>query len=588
MKSDYNLNFLFFYFILFFFFIGCKSDVKNKETSSQIDKDTYVRGEMEVQRGMEIFNRHCASCHNFMATEIGPNLSGVTSEVSKDWLTAFINDPKTMIESGDERAARLYEKYKLYMPSFPTIKDADLENLLGFIHKFSEAEKKSQNARPGGMLNPIPAKIPTSYLTLVIEEWLVIPSSSDVTPLARINKMQALKTGTGERMFIADLRGKLYEIVNDTVEVYLDLNEKVENFMDNPGWGTGLGSFNFHPDFNTNGLFYTTHTEPAKTSSADFPLPDSVKVGLQWVLTEWKTKTPDTKKFSGEKRELLRVDMVTAAHGFQELTFNPTAQRGEADFGLLYLGMGDGASALRGYPELCDNPGQLWGSILRIDPKGNNSENGMYGIPQDNPYANDSMKLGEIWASGFRNAHRISWNMNKPHQMFVSNIGQHSVEEVNLVQKGADYGWPNREGTFLYDVDANTEVVYPLPDDDDGYSYPLIQYDHDEGNAVSGGFAYSGEKIPLLKNKYIFGDILRATLFFSDISEIKENQQLPIFRIGLELNGKATNFVEITQNERVELRFGIDSAGELLLFTKSDGKVYRVIGCHKVTEKMNL
>ncbi|MGI9553209.1 MAG: PQQ-dependent sugar dehydrogenase, partial [Aurantibacter sp.] len=168
---------------------------------------------------------------------------------------------------------------------------------------------------------------------------------------------------------------------------------------------------------------------------------------------------------------------------------------------------------------------------------------------------------------------------NNPSQMLVSNIGQHSLEEVDLVKKGADYGWPNREGTFLYDVNANTEVVYPLPDDDSGYSYPVIQYDHDEGNAVSGGFVYTGDNIPLLKNKYIFGDIARGTLLFAETAEIIEGQQAPLYKLGLRLNGKTTSLTEISQVERVELRLGIDSAGELYIFTKCNGKVYRVIGC---------
>ena len=568
------------FFMLFLvFLVGCIDDKTKNKTPISKEKDTYVQGELALQHGMELFNEHCASCHNFMADEIGPNLSGITSEVNKEWLTNFIKDPKSVIVSGDTRAVAQYEKYRMYMPSFPSLKDKELEDLLSFIHKFSEAEKKSRNNRPDGLLNPIPEKIPTSDLTLVIEEWLTVPASSDSSPLARINKLSTLRTTVGERMFIADLRGKLYEIINDTVQVYLDLNEEEDDFIDNPGWGTGLGSFDFHPEFEKNGFLYTTHTEPSKTAPADFSIPDSIKTTLQWVLTEWQTENPASRKFLGEKREILRVDMISGAHGFQELTFNPLAKKEDADYGLLYLGIGDGAAALAGHPYLCDNAGQIWGSIIRIDPAGNNSKNGSYGIPKDNPYANIKEKVGEIWCRGFRNPHRISWNRNNPSQMFVSNIGQHSVEEVDLVKKGADYGWPNREGTFLYDVNANTELVYPLPEDDTGYSYPVIQYDHDEGNAVSGGFAYSGEKIPLLTDKYIFGDIPRATLFYADISEIEKGQQAPIFRLGLELNGQSTSFVEITQNERVELRFGVDSHGELYLFTKSDGKIYKVVDC---------
>lgn len=580
MKATHNIYLISFSLSLFFFLFGCKTDGAKKTTASLNLNDTYVGSELGVQHGMELFNQHCASCHNFNSNEIGPNLSGVTSEVDKEWLTSFIKNPRKVIESNDARAVAQFEKYKLYMPAFPNIEGQDLEDLLGFIHKFSEAEKRNRNNRPDGLLNPIPDKIPTSDLTLVIEEWLTIPPSSDSDPLARINKMLAFKTEAGERMFIADLRGKLYEILNDTVRVYFDFNEEEENFIDSPGWGSGLGSFDFHPDFEANGLFYTTHTEPAKSAQANFAIPDSVRIRFQAVLTEWKTDNPTGEKFKGKKRELLRVDMVTQAHGFQELTFNRLAKEDDSEYGLLYLGIGDGGSALSGHSYLCDNDGQkIWGSIIRIDPLGRNSKNGKYGIPKDNPFLNEANKLGEIWARGFRNPHRITWNPNDPDQMLVTNIGQHSVEEVDLVKKGEDYGWPNREGTFLYDVHANTEVVYPLPDDDSGYSYPVIQYDHDEGNAVSGGFVYTGANIPLLKDKYIFGDIPRGTLFFSNTSEIVGGQQATVFKMNLELNDKTTTLRDVTRSERVNLRFGIDSSGEMYIFTKSDGKVYKVIGC---------
>ncbi len=560
-------------------FTACNSSDK-KEQAQKVEKENdYVKSELSLQHGMQLFNQHCASCHNFNENVIGPNLAGVTSNVSKQWLVGFIKDPKKSIESGDERAKALFSKYKVYMPSFETIKGKDLEDLLGFIHKFSEGEKKNQNKRPGGIINPLPEKIPESDLTLVIEEFLTVPASSESAPKARINKMSAVKTEQGERIFIADLRGKLYEVVDTTANVYLDLKVEMANFIDNPGYGTGLGSFDFHPEFDKNGLLYTTHTEPSRTSIADFAIHDSIRTTLQWVVTEWKVDKPSAKKFSGKKREVLRADMVGGAHGFQELTFNPLAKKGGAEYGLLYLGTGDGSAALAGYPFLCDNPNKIWSSIIRIDPLGRNSSNGNYGIPEDNPFANDSNKLGEIWSYGFRNAHRISWDESGSGKMFASNIGQHSLEEVNLVKKGANYGWPNREGTFLFDVNANTELVYPLPEDDSGYTYPVIQFDHDEANAVSGGFAYAGNKIPLLKNKYIFGDIPRGTLFYSEVSEMKEGEQALVYKIGLELNGKETSLREIAADQRVDLRFGKDSSGELFIFTKSNGKVYKVVGC---------
>ena len=89
----------------------------------------------------------------------------------------------------------------------------------------------------------------------------------------------------------------------------------------------------------------------------------------------------------------------------------------------------------------------------------------------------------------------------------------------------------------------------------------------------------TSDKIPLLKDKYVFGDIPRGTLFYSEISDIKEGGQAPIYKIGLELNGVATSFSEISKDDRVDLRFGKGGSGELYIFTKSNGKVYKIIGC---------
>ncbi len=544
-------------------------------------KSMFRGDELSVQHGMALFNEHCASCHNFNQSEIGPNLSGVTSEVGKEWLEDFIHDPRAAIKGGDKRAVSLFDKYKLYMPSFPFIKDRDMEDLLGFIHKFSEAEKKSRTQRAGALLNPISPKIPESDLSMLIEEWVTIPPSSEQNPLTRINKVLAIKTTDGERVFVADLRGKLTEISDLNAPVYMDIKEELKNFIDNPGRASGFGSFAFHPEFERNGLLYTTHTEPPKTARADFAIPDSIRTTLQWVLTEWKARDPRANKFTGEKRELLRADMVDGAHGFQDLTFNPLATKGDRDYALLYLGIGDGSAALYGYPFLCDNDSKIWGSVIRIDPHGSNSLNGQYGIPRDNPFVQQPNKLGEIWCRGFRNPHRISWDATGSGQMYITNIGQHSVEEVNVGKAGADYGWPYREGTFLFDADANTEVVYPLSEPDTAYTGPVIQYDHDEGNAVSGGFAYAGSRVPLLKGKYVFGDIPRGTLFYSEVSRMREGKPAPIYRMGLEVDGKPTSLGAIAGDQRVDLRFGQDSEGELFIFTKTDGKIYRVVGCKR-------
>jgi glucose/arabinose dehydrogenase len=147
---------------------------------------------------------------------------------------------------------------------------------------------------------------------------------------------------------------------------------------------------------------------------------------------------------------------------------------------------------------------------------------------------------------------------------------------------GRNYGWPYREGTFLFDPEANVELVYPIESEDDSYTDPVVQYDHDEGSAVSGGFVYAGEKIPKLKGKYVFGDMSLGTLFYTNVDELIDGQLAPLYRLQVEMNGEVSDMVSITGNNRVDLRIGEDHEGELYLMTKEGGGVYKVIDCKEV------
>ena len=102
--------------------------------------------------------------------------------------------------------------------------------------------------------------------------------------------------------------------------LYLDMVKEKPKFIHRPGLATGFGSFAFHPEFQKNGLLYTTHVESPGSGKADFAYNDSIKVTLQWVLSEWKTETPNAFPFTGKSRELLRVNMVGSFHGVQEIT----------------------------------------------------------------------------------------------------------------------------------------------------------------------------------------------------------------------------------------------------------------------------
>ena len=544
-------------------------------------QDEYRQDAESIKRGQDLFDRNCAACHNFANAEIGPNLAGATVRREKPWLVAFIRNAPEMFASGDRTAVELRKQSKAAMPPFPTLQPEEVEQILAYLDRFAEAPAKPAPTRPGALTDPIPGKIASSGLTIVLQKVLTFPVTADEAPMTRINKLLPLPDGSNERLFVHDLRGKLYEVKNGQPRVYLDITTRIPNFIHVPGLGTGLGSFSFHPEFASNGLLYATHTEPAKAAPADFPIPDPVPVRLQWVLSEWKADDPRADSFAGSRRELLRADMYSQIHGFQELTFNPLAKRGDPDYGLLYLGVGDGgAGVTKFWAECCAN--RVWGAVWRIDPAGRNSGNGKYGIPADNPFVKTPGAPAEVWARGFRNPHRISWDLTGSRKMVISEIGQSSIEELNLGVRGAHYGWPQREGTFATDLPSTPGVVYPRPEQDATvYTYPAAQFDHDEGNAVSGGFVYAGTRVPLLRGKYVFGDIMRGRVFLTDVSGLEPGAQAPIHELAIEVDGNRTDLATVTRSKRVDLRFGQDGTGELYVFTKADGVLWKVVDCRK-------
>lgn len=546
------------------------------------DSTAIVSDSALISKGRNLFTKHCSSCHNFRQDGIGPQLGGLTTQVSIDWIKGFIRDPRKMVDTGDGRSKRLFDKYKVLMPSFAALTDDEMNCIIAFLGT-QGAPNRGPDLTDRALANPVVEPIRVSDVVASLELLADMPSSTvnGRRPIARITKLD-FRPKVND-LFIVDLRGRLYRLDNNKPHVYLDIAKLRPEFICEPGHGTGFGSFAFHPEFQKNGLLYTTHAEKAGAGKADFSYPDSIQVALQWVLTEWKSEDPLAGAFSGNSRELLRIDMVSAMHGVQEIAFNTLARRGDPDYGLLYVAIGDGGCVDYGYPFLTHGKDKAWGSIFRIDPLGNSSVNGRYGIPSDNPFAKDGdgRIVREIYAYGFRNPHRITWS--KKRQMLASNIGGSNIESINLVMPGNDYGWPIREGTFVLQPYGNLSKVYSLPPDDSLYhiTYPVAQYDHEGGwTAISGGFEYWGSNIPELSGKFIFGDIASGRLFFIEMRDVQPGQQTPIMEWRLQLNGNYVtlrDLCEIDLAERVDLHFGRDSSGELYILTKTDGKVYKLV-----------
>ncbi|MGD8340575.1 MAG: PQQ-dependent sugar dehydrogenase, partial [Gammaproteobacteria bacterium] len=400
--------------------------------------------------------------------------------------------------------------------------------------------------------DPLPQPVEKRGLSVAIEEVVRLPDTRgllsegrDTNPAgtARISMVQDASDG---RRFVNDQRGRIY-LLEDGVRpvLYLDLHglfplttfDRVQS---------GFNAFTFHPEFAENGLFYTTHGESAADNPAavDFIPPGygPSDVTHHNVLTEWRASDPAAAVFAGTRRELLRAAHVTTnmSHPLGFVGFNPTAEPGDADYGLLYTSGSDFGFSNGGGPN-SRNASQtqrldtIATAILRIDPRSPERSGGQrglgdYTVPSANPYAGDgdAATLGEIFAHGFRNAHRLSWDLEDG-TMFALDIGMSQIEEVNIVRAGENYGWMSREGYWENGQSrpgGALNELYPLPANvldgtvADEFTYPVAIYDHDEGRAISGGFAYRGE-IEALNGKFVFGDIQAGRLFAADISALK-------------------------------------------------------------------
>ncbi len=228
-------------------------------------------------------------------------MGGVTTEVPAEWIRHFIRDPAKTIASGDARAAALFKQYKVAMPSFASLPDNEVTAIIAFLKMQKKPDRNDSKAYGTPLSHPIHDTIKQSDLVVNLKLVTQIPASGDGgrLPLTRITKLD-VEPGSG-RTYVLDMRGKMYRIENGKPAVYMDMAALRPRLMTEPGLGTGFGSFAFHPDFVKNGLFYTAHSETPGSGKADFVFSDSIKVGLQYVLTEWKADDPAARDLLGGK-----------------------------------------------------------------------------------------------------------------------------------------------------------------------------------------------------------------------------------------------------------------------------------------------
>ena len=277
------------------------------------------------------------------------------------------------------------------------------------------------------------------------------------------------------RFFIVEQRGTIRILENGALQSgnFLDI-QSTTNF---DGQEQGLLGLAFHPNFATNHKFYVNYTI------------DDVGQ-LETIISEFQTLASDPNTADpNSERVLLVVNQPFPNHKGGQLVFGPD--------GFLYIGLGDGGSG--GDPQgNGQNLSTFLGKMLRIgvDPPFTGGK--QYAIPADNPFA-VSGGSPEIWAYGLRNPWRFSFEP-VTNRLFVADVGQDSWEEIDILQKGGNFGWNVMEGKHCFPPGTTTcDMTNKI--------LPIFEYSHADGIAVIGGYVYKGTAIPSLANKYIFADL---------------------------------------------------------------------------------
>jgi uncharacterized repeat protein (TIGR03806 family) len=338
--------------------------------------------------------------------------------------------------------------------------------------------------------------------------------------------LQLTSAGDGSnRIFVVTQKGLIYvfpnrkNVTKDQCRVFLDWSRRVRTDENEEGM-MGLA---FHPRFRENGLFYVYYTTRP----------------LQSVVARFRVKSDDPDRADPDSFDvLLNFPQPYWNHNGGSMEFGPD--------GHLYIGLGDGGSA--GDPhQNAQNLKTLLGKILRIDV--DHADAGLkYAIPRDNPFADrrDGARR-EIWTLGMRNVWRLSFD-RLTGTLWAGDVGQDKYEEVDVIQKGGNYGWNLREGFHPFRPQ--------LAKGNDRLIDPIIEYDHSVGKCIIGGVVYRGKKLPELYGAYLYADFVSGQVW------------------ALRYNGaKATSNATIVRPKSDITSFGEDERGEVY-FTDFDGYIY--------------
>jgi glucose/arabinose dehydrogenase/plastocyanin len=361
--------------------------------------------------------------------------------------------------------------------------------------------------------------------------------------------------GDRTRLFVVEQNGLLRVIQNGTLlpQPALDIQSRVQPPLNatNANDERGFLGLTFHPGFNDPSspgfqTLYTYNSEmiPAGTLPT-YPVPTTATNNYMNVVNEWKLSPTNANVVDPtSRRAVLSFGKNAGNHNGGTITFGPD--------GYMYLALGDGGNANDVGPSHIEPGGNAQnlstplGKMLRFDPLNPAltpaspdpiSANGQYRLPASNPFQGPG-QLPEIYAYGLRNPYRFSFD-RATGDLIQADVGQNNIEEIDRIVPGGNYGWAIKEGDFLFNrtngPSGPAGTIGTPPGNRSQGSPPglidpiagtegTLEYDHNEGISITGGFVYRGTAIPELVGKYIFGDLalipapvrVNGRLFYAD------------------------------------------------------------------------
>jgi glucose/arabinose dehydrogenase len=352
---------------------------------------------------------------------------------------------------------------------------------------------------------------PTGFPPLALER--AFPALSFVSPVAMLQA-----PGDSTRWFVVERSGRVIVFPNDAAAAPAQTTVFIAITVDTAGEG-GLLGMAFHPDFPATPQVFLSYTRTGNP--------------LVSVVSRFTSHDGGVTLDPASEQEILVLDQPFTNHNGGNIAFDL--------IGRFYIGLGDGGSA-NDPQNNAQNVNTLLGKMLRIDVDGTPVPGKNYAIPPDNPFAQGG-GAPEIYAWGLRNPWRWSFDRNTG-RLWLGDVGQGAWEEVDLIERGGNYGWSVCEGAHLRGT--STPCANPA------FTDPIAEYDHGQGCSITGGYVYRGSAIPGLFGVYLYGDFCSGIIW--GLSETAGSP--PLVEAAIDSGLSVVSFAQANDGELYVIDFG--------------------------------